>query len=98
MPNAVAKTMAVICGGLLAATCAVLYVTSRPQAGANEVVAEFQDAFPILEGMYVRVDGAIAGSVGTVEVTDDGLAKVTLVLDESIEDPSADATAAIRQQ
>ena len=98
MPDAVAKTMAVICGVLLAATVAVLYVTSRPSAGANEVVAEFQDAFPILEGMFVRVDGAIAGSVGPVEVTDDGLARVTLILDESIEDPSNDATAAIRQQ
>src|SRR5688572_27090219 len=98
MPDVVAKTMAFICGALLFAACAVLYVTSRPQAGANEVVAEFQDAFPILEGMYVRVDGSIAGSVGTVEVTDDGLAEVTLILDETIEDPSSDATAAIRQQ
>ncbi|MDX6587488.1 MAG: phospholipid/cholesterol/gamma-HCH transport system substrate-binding protein [Solirubrobacterales bacterium] len=98
MPDVVAKTMAFICGALLVGTCAILYVTSRPQAGANEVVAEFQDAFPILEGMYVRVDGAIAGSVGTVEVTDNGLAEVTLILDESIEDPSSDATAAIRQQ
>ena len=98
MPDVVAKTMAFICGALLLATCAVLYVTSRPQAGANEVVAEFQDAFPILEGMYVRVDGAIAGSVGPVEVTDNGLAEVTLILDETIEDPSSDATAAIRQQ
>lgn len=98
MPDIVAKTMAFICGALLVGTCAVLYVTSRPQAGANEVVAEFQDAFPILEGMFVRVDGAIAGSVGPVEVTDDGLAEVTLILDETIEDPSSDATAAIRQQ
>ncbi len=98
MPDVVAKTMAVISGALLLATCAVLYVTSRPQAGANKVVAEFQDAFPILEGMFVRVDGAIAGSVGTVQVTDDGLAEVTLILDGSIEDPSSDATAAIRQQ
>jgi ABC-type transporter Mla subunit MlaD len=98
MPDVVAKTMAFICGALLVATCAVLYVTSRPQAGANEVVAEFQDAFPILEGMYVRVDGAIAGSVGPVEVTDNGLAEVTLILDDTIEDPSSDATAAIRQQ
>jgi ABC-type transporter Mla subunit MlaD len=98
VPDVVAKTMAFICGALLVGACAVLYVTSRPSVGANEVVAEFQDAFPILEGMYVRVDGSIAGSVGTVEVTDDGLAEVTLILDETIEDPSSDATAAIRQQ
>lgn len=98
MPDVVAKTMAFICGALLVGACTVLYVTSRPSGGANEVVAEFQDAFPILEGMYVRVDGAIAGSVGKVEVTSDGLARVTLILDETIEDPSSDATAAIRQQ
>jgi ABC-type transporter Mla subunit MlaD len=98
VPDAVAKTMAFICGLLLFGTAATLYVTSRPAAGANEVVAEFQDAFPLLEGMYVRVDGSIAGSVGDVEVNDKGLAEVTLVLDEAIEDPSSDATAAIRQQ
>lgn len=98
MPDIVAKTMAVLCGALLAGVIAVLYVTSRPAVGANEVVAEFQDAFPILEGMYVRVDGSTAGSVGPVEVSDDGFARVTLILDEAIEDPSSDATAAIRQQ
>ncbi|MDQ3730228.1 MAG: MlaD family protein [Actinomycetota bacterium] len=98
MPDVVAKTMAFLCGLLLLGAAATLYVTSRPAAGANEVVAEFQDAFPILEGMYVRVDGSIAGSVGPVEVTDDGLARVTLILDEAIEEPSSDATAAIRQQ
>lgn len=98
MPDIVAKAMAVICGVLLAGAVAVLYVTSRPAAGAQKVVAEFQDAFPILEGMFVRVDGAIAGSVGPIEVTDEGLARVTLVLDDSIEMPSDDATAAIRQQ
>jgi phospholipid/cholesterol/gamma-HCH transport system substrate-binding protein len=98
VPDIVAKTMAVICGALLVGISAVLYVTSRPAVGTGEVVAEFEDAFPILEGMFVRVDGAIAGSVGSVEVTEDGLARVTLVLDESIEEPSSDATAAIRQQ
>ena len=98
MPDVVAKTMAFISALLLAGAVAVLYVTSRPAAGANEVVAEFQDAFPLLEGMYVRVDGAVAGSVGDIEVSDDGLARVTLILDEAIEDPSSDATAGIRQQ
>ncbi len=98
MPDAVAKTMAFLCGLLLLGTAATLYVTSRPAAGANEIVAEFQDAFPLLEGMYVRVDGSIAGSVGEVEVNDEGLAEVTLILDEAIEDPSNNATAAIRQQ
>lgn len=98
MPDVVAKTMALLCGFLLLGAATILYVTSRPAAGANAVVAEFQDAFPLLEGMYVRVDGSIAGSVGKVEVNGEGLAEVTLILDEAIEDPSSDATAAIRQQ
>lgn len=98
MTNALAKTMAVVVGGLLVLTLGFLYVSSRPAAGAQRVVAEFRDAFPLLEGMHVRVDGAIAGSVGEIEVTEEGLAQVDLILDDSIEDPGADATAAIRQQ
>ncbi len=76
----------------------VLYFTSRPPAGANEVTAEFDNAFPLIEGMYVRVDGAIAGSVGKITVNDRGNAEVDLELDDSIEPPTANATAAIRQQ
>lgn len=98
MPDVLAKTMAVVCGFLLVAAAAILYVTSRPAAGAQQVTVEFQDAFPLLEGMYVRVDGSIAGSVGPIEVADDGLARVTLILDDAIEEPSSDASAAIRQQ
>ncbi len=46
----------------------------------------------------MRVDGAIAGSVGPIEVNDGGNAEVTLLLDESIEAPMDDARAVIRQQ
>ena len=97
MPDVVAKTMAVISAVLLALAIAILYVTSRPPSGTQEVVAEFRNAFPLIEGMHVRVDGAIAGSVGTIEVNDEGLAAVTLLVEEEIEDPTADASAAIRQ-
>ena len=83
---------------LLAATLSFLYLNSRPPAGAQQVVAEFRNAFPLLEGMHVRVGGAIAGSVGTIEVSDEGLARVTLVLDDSVAEATADASAAIRQQ
>jgi virulence factor Mce-like protein len=96
--SVLAKTMFVVVALLLGTVFAVLYVTSRPPAGAQQVVAEFRNSFPLLEGMHVRVEGAIAGSVGPIEVADDGLARVTLLLNSSIEDATADATAAIRQQ
>ncbi len=98
MPDQLARATAAIVAGLLVAVIGILVVTSRPPAGANEVVAEFDDAFPLIEGMYVRVDGAIAGSVGPIEVNDQGNAEVTLLLDESIEPPMGDARATIRQQ
>jgi virulence factor Mce-like protein len=98
MPDLLAKGVAVTVGVLLAIVVGILVVTSRPPAGATEVTAEFDNAFPLIEGMYVRVDGAIAGSVGTIEVNDRGNADVELILNDSIEPPSSDATAAIRQQ
>jgi len=98
MPDVVAKTMAVITGVLLVFVVAVLYVTSRPPSGTQEVIAEFRNAFPLIEGMHVRVDGAIAGSAGKIEVTDEGLASVTLLIEETIEEPTVGASAAIRQQ
>ena len=98
MSDTLAKTMAVIVGILLAGTLAVLIVTERAPAAGDQVVAEFRNAFPLIQGMHVRVGGAIAGSVGHIEVNDQGLAAVPLNLDDSIEPPRADATAAIRQQ
>ena len=98
MPDALAKASTALVAGLLVMVIGILVVTSRPPAGANEVVAEFDDAFPLIEGMYVRVDGAIAGSVGPIEVNDSGNAEVTLLLDESIAAPMDDARAVIRQQ
>src|SRR5215217_7194295 len=90
--------MAVIVGILLAGTLAVLIVTERAPAAGDQVVAEFRNAFPLIQGMHVRVGGAIAGSVGNIEVNDQGLAAVALNLDDSIEPPRVDATAAIREQ
>lgn len=98
MPDLLAKGVAVTVGVLLAALIAILVFTSRPPAGATQVTAEFDNAFPLIEGMYVRVDGAIAGSVGSIEVNDRGNAEVQLSLNDSIEPPQSDATAAIRQQ
>jgi ABC-type transporter Mla subunit MlaD len=98
MPDLLAKGVAVTVAALLAIVIGILVVTSRPPAGAQTVTAEFDNAFPLIEGMYVRVDGAIAGSVGSIDVNDEGNAEVDLILNDSIEPASSDATAAIRQQ
>ena len=98
MSDALAKTMAVIVGLLLFSVVAVLVLTSGPPVGAQQVTAEFRNAFPLLRGMHVRVDGAIAGSVAEIGVNEEGLAEVTMALDDSIEAPRANASAAIRQQ
>ena len=83
---------------LIAAAALTLWVTSHPGPGATTVNAEFEDAFPILAGMNVRVSGAIAGSVREVELTDEGTAMVTLSLNPGTTPPKEDAAAAIRQQ
>jgi phospholipid/cholesterol/gamma-HCH transport system substrate-binding protein len=93
-----AKLSALASVVLIAAAALVLWVTSHPSAGATSVKAEFEDAFPILAGMNVRVSGAVAGAVREVTVTDHGTAMVTLSLNEGTAPPSSDATAAIRQQ
>ena len=51
----------------------------------------------MLEGMQVRVHGAVAGSIGTIEVDDQGLADVTLLVEKTIPSPRSDAKATIRQ-
>src|SRR5690242_19133736 len=83
---------------LLAPTLAFLYLSSKPRHQDDAVVAQFVDAFPLVEGMNVRVDGAVAGSVGKISVNDQGIAEVRLLLDKGVEPPRADATASIRQQ
>jgi virulence factor Mce-like protein len=94
MARLVAITTAVLLVGALAA----VYITSHPGVSGTTVKAEFDDVYPLLPGMHVRVDGAIAGSVGDIDITDHGTALVSLELFGGTEPPSADATAAIRQQ
>ena len=97
MPDIVAKAMAVIMGMLLLGTVAILYVTSRPPSGTQQIVAEFRDAFPTVEGFSVRSNGAPVGSVGKTGVNAEGLATVTLLVDKETPEPRADAKATIRQ-
>jgi virulence factor Mce-like protein len=98
MPDVLAKGVAATVAALLAIVVAILLVTSSPTTSGAVVTAEFDDAFPLIEGMHVRVDGAIAGTVGAIEVNDRGNAEVELNLNGSVEPATANATAAIRQQ
>ena len=93
-----ARIVAVFSALLLVATLVTVWVTSHPSASGTEVRAEFDDVYPLLPGMHVRIDGAIAGSVGDIEITDQGTALVSMQLTEGTSPPRADATAAIRQQ
>ncbi len=98
MNPTMAKLSAAASAFLIAAAVVILWVTSHPGAGATTVKAEFEDAFPILAGMNVRMSGAVAGSVREVELTEAGTAMVTLSLNEGTVPPKSDASAAIRQQ
>jgi virulence factor Mce-like protein len=93
-----ARLVAVTTAILFAVTVTALWVTSTPSASGTEVRAEFEDTFPLLPGMHVRVFGAVAGSVKEIELTDRGTAMVTMQLHEGTEPPRRDASAAIRQQ
>ncbi len=98
MSDAMARLVAVFSALLLAVAIAALWWTSQPSSGGATVRAEFDDVYPLLPGMHVRVDGAIAGEVASIEVADDGEAIVTMNLSEGTTPPRADASAAIRQQ
>ncbi len=98
MNDLMARLVAITTAVLLVGTLAAVYISSHSGGSGATVKAEFDDVYPLLPGMHVRVDGAIAGSVGDIEITDQGTALVSLELFEGTAPPSADATAAIRQQ
>jgi virulence factor Mce-like protein len=71
-------------------------LASGGSSGGSTFQAEFQDARGLVKGNDVRVDGAPAGTVEDMHLTDRGTALVTMKLDDGIERPTSDATAAIR--
>lgn len=75
-----------------------LLVSQRGALGGKLVNAEFRNSWPLVPGMTVRVHGAVAGTVESVELTDQGTAAVGLRLTRDIPQPRTDASAAIRQQ
>lgn len=98
MNDIVARLSGIAMAALLLIALTVLFVTSGGGIGKNQIQAEFENAAPLLEGMDVRMGGGIAGSVATIELTDRGTALVTLVLNDGVDPPRADASVAIRQQ
>ncbi|UUY03636.1 MlaD family protein [Svornostia abyssi] len=74
-----------------------LLVSQRGALGGSLVKAEFKNAWPLVPGMTVRVSGAVAGTVESVDLTDQGTADVGLRLTRDVAVPRTDASAAIRQ-
>jgi virulence factor Mce-like protein len=64
--------------------------------GGEEIQAEFSDANGLVPGNDVRVNGAPAGTVTSMKLTDRGTALVTMEIHDGLAPPRADATAAIR--
>jgi virulence factor Mce-like protein len=84
---------------LLAALAALVYyavaaITKTPSG--LEVRALFTDAHGLVDGNDVRIDGAPAGRVDSITLSDGGAALVTMRLNDGLSRPRADATAAIR--
>lgn len=74
-----------------------LLVSQQGALGGSLVKAEFRNAWPLVPGMSIRVSGAVAGTVESVDLTDHGTADVGLRLTRDVAAPRADASAAIRQ-
>ncbi len=84
---------------LLAALGAGIYlaevaITAGPTG--RRVQAEFTDAHGLIVGNDVRIDGAPAGRVDAITLTDRGTALVTMRLNDGLPAPRADASAAVR--
>lgn len=84
-------------GLLLALSSGKLLVSQRGALGGSLIYANFENAWPLVPGSTVRVNGTVAGTVESVELSDQGTAKVALRLLADTPDPRADASVAIRQ-
>ena len=98
-PRLVTSTagLVVLLVALLAAAGAILGVQRLTRgAEGQRIVAEFADARGLVVDADVLVAGAKAGRTERIELTDRGTARVTLRLHDGLEEPRADAKAAIR--
>jgi len=83
-----------LAGGLLLAIALTLGACGA--GDGPRIQAEFTSASGLLEGNEVRIQGAPAGSVERIKLTDRNTALVTLHLKDGTAAPRRDATAAIR--
>lgn len=79
---------------LVVAGVVVILLTGRDSG--LRVQAEFSSISGLVEGNEVRVQGAPAGTVERIELTDRNTALATLRLDEEVQPLRADATATVR--
>jgi virulence factor Mce-like protein len=82
--------------GALAAAAVVLVALAGGSDDRRLVRAEFANVRGLLENNEVRVNGAPAGTITEVALTDRGTAMVTMALADGIPLPRRDAAAAIR--
>ncbi|UJA21052.1 MCE family protein [Thermoleophilia bacterium SCSIO 60948] len=84
--------------GVVVAAVLVVLAASALGAGGDEriVEAEFTSARGLIDGNDVRIDGAPAGTVSSIELTEEGRALVRMELEPGAPAAAADATAAIR--
>ena len=90
--------LSVITMAILLLGAGLLLLTGTNGGGPLLVKAEFRDVNPLLEGNHVRVFGGIAGTVKKIELTERETVMVTMALNEGIERPHADASAAVRAE
>lgn len=83
-------------GAVAVVVAAGIWLLASARDPATTITAEFSNARGLLPDTDVRVDGAIAGSVRKIELTDRGTALVTLDVHDGLPQARADATAAIR--
>lgn len=86
----------VVIGAVMVAVAAGIWLLASARDPSTTITAEFSNARGLLPDNDVRIDGAIAGSVRKIELTDRGTALVTLDMHDGLPQARADATAAIR--
>lgn len=83
-------------GALVVAVVVTVVIVAGGSDDGLTVKAEFRNVRGLLKNNEVRVNGAPAGKVTNVELTDRGTAMVTMALEEGIPAPRRDAAAAVR--
>src|SRR5438128_2030753 len=83
-------------GALAVCALAVAVIVTSSGSDGYRVQAVFTDANGIRANYWVRVNGAVAGTIAGVDVTPQGQALVTMELNKSVAPIGAGATAEIR--